>query len=314
MSEIKVVTFDVGGTLAKGKLNRKLYQSDVVDYLRSMGFGVTLGEYRAATGRALDELQRRRERHLEMKFEDFCSVILKNLNIMPSRGVLEGIRALYFECFRQASRAGVRKALRELSDEYELGIISNSMSLVPRKFLDEMGLTKYFKVVVISGEVGYRKPHPKIFERALAEFGVKPAEAVHVGNLPGEDVRGAKNAGMYSVLISSRGLGEEEEVEPDLVIGSIREVPQAVLNLSSPKLRGIKELLGDRCELCFTRGVNIFKIDPRGADDPENYMLLCPSCRKQTLRKPRPPRIRKRGKYRAVYRKAWVRAHRPRSV
>ena len=312
MGEIKVITFDVGGTLAGGKLDGKRYQSLASDYLGGLGLGVTLDDYKVATSRALEALRRKRERNLEMRFADFCSIILKNLNITPTQELLEGVRSLYFDCFQQTSRAGVKGVLRELSGEYELGVISNSMSLVPQKFLDEAGLAKYFRVIVISGEVGYRKPHPKILEQALAGFGVGPSEAVHVGNLLEEDVLGAKNVGMYSVLVSSKGLGEEEEVEPDLVVGSIREVPQAIFNLSSPELREIKELLGDRCELCFARGVNLFKIDPEGGDDPENYMLLCPSCRRQTLRKQRLPRVRKRGKYRAVYRRAWAKVHMPR--
>lgn len=308
MSEIKAVTFDVGGTLAKGNLDRRLYESRATDYLRRSGFDRTLEDYRVAVRGALEELGRVRQDHLELKFEEFCSIILRNLSVAPSKELIDGIRSIYFECFPQTERAGSRRVLDGLSKEHDLAVVSNSMSLLPKRFLEENGLAEYFKLFVISCEVGYRKPHPRIFESALEGLGVEPGEAVHVGNLLDEDVAGAKGAGMYSVLISPRGLGEAE-VKPDLVVWSIGEVPSAIANLSSPDLRKIKELLGDRCWTCSSEGVNLFRLDPEGGNDIDNFVVLCPKCRREELRK-WVPRPRKRGKYRAVYRRAWSKLRR----
>ena len=304
MNEIRAVTFDVGGTLARGGLNRRMYGSKVTCYLRSLGFDRTVADYRKAVGGALDELNRRRRDLLEMKFEDFCSLTLHNLGVTPDGELLNGMGKLYFECFTQAELAGSKEVLAELSNEYELGVVSNSMSLASKKFLEESGLSKYFKTFAVSGEVGYRKPHPKIFEFALGELGVEPKEAVHVGDSLEEDVSGARDIGMCSILLSPKGLGDSE-IKPDSVVGSIREVPSAVASLSSPDLREIRGMLGNRCWICSSEGVNLFKLDPGGGDEFENFVVLCPECRKETLRG-KPLRPRKRGKFRAVYRRAWA--------
>ncbi len=58
------------------------------------------------------------------------------------------------------------------------------------------GLAERLDVVVLSSEVGKRKPHPEPFERALAALGVAPAQALFVGDSRYHDVEGAAEAGM----------------------------------------------------------------------------------------------------------------------
>jgi HAD superfamily hydrolase (TIGR01509 family) len=60
--------------------------------------------------------------------------------------------------------------------------------------------------VVISEAVGFRKPHPKIFEEALAPFSAEPQAALHVGDLAEADAWGAGRLGFRTVWID---LGEE---------------------------------------------------------------------------------------------------------
>jgi HAD superfamily hydrolase (TIGR01509 family) len=60
--------------------------------------------------------------------------------------------------------------------------------------------------VVISEAVGFRKPHPKIFEEALAPFGAAPRAGLHVGDLAEADAWGAGRLGFRTVWID---LGEE---------------------------------------------------------------------------------------------------------
>jgi HAD superfamily hydrolase (TIGR01493 family) len=57
-------------------------------------------------------------------------------------------------------------------------------------------LTRWFDVVVVSGEVGVRKPDPAPFRLALDRLGVRPERAVHVGDHPPHDEEGARAAGM----------------------------------------------------------------------------------------------------------------------
>ncbi|HYA55400.1 MAG TPA: HAD family hydrolase [Nitrososphaerales archaeon] len=85
-------------------------------------------------------------------------------------------------------------------DGYTLGLISNAPADTVR-VVDALGLTRYLGTIVISGVVGYTKPHPEIFRIALREAGVEASEAIHVGDLYEADVVGARNAGMEGILI-----------------------------------------------------------------------------------------------------------------
>ena len=66
--------------------------------------------------------------------------------------------------------------------------------------LSKLGLTPYFDSVVISAEVGIKKPDPRIFDAALEQTGIKPEEAIYVGDTE-DDTKAARAAGMVPILI-----------------------------------------------------------------------------------------------------------------
>ncbi len=121
---------------------------------------------------------------------------------------------------------------------YRLGLISNAADADDaRALIDRYQLDAWFEQVLISAEVGYRKPHPHIFELALKHFGVQPDEAVMVGDKLGADVLGAKNVGLASVWITRRAhrddnSSHEDTIRPDAVIQSLRELPEVLENWS----------------------------------------------------------------------------------
>jgi len=85
----------------------------------------------------------------------------------------------------------------------KLGIISNWDTRL-RGISDGLGLTPMVDFLVISAEAGVRKPSSGIFELALEKAGVRPEEALHVGDLPEEDGEGARRAGVRPVLIDRK--------------------------------------------------------------------------------------------------------------
>lgn len=76
-----------------------------------------------------------------------------------------------------------------------LGAVSNWDERLPL-LLDRLGIARSLDAIVYSAAVGVEKPHPKIFHRALAELGVPPEAALHVGDRTIEDVEGAEAIGM----------------------------------------------------------------------------------------------------------------------
>lgn len=74
--------------------------------------------------------------------------------------------------------------------------------------LNDLGWTGYFDGVVASAVLGVEKPEGGIFEEALRVSGVDRSRVVHVGNDPVTDVKGASEAGLDTVFVDRRGVGE----------------------------------------------------------------------------------------------------------
>ncbi len=101
--------------------------------------------------------------------------------------------------------ADTRTALTRLrAAGLRLGVVSNSDGRVEAA-LEAAGLREYFDVVLDSALVGVEKPDPAIFHAALEALGVRPDEALYVGDLYEVDVVGARAAGMEAVLLCGAG-------------------------------------------------------------------------------------------------------------
>ncbi|HEX7228869.1 MAG TPA: HAD-IA family hydrolase, partial [Candidatus Binatia bacterium] len=81
-----------------------------------------------------------------------------------------------------------------------LGVISNFDSRLIG-ILAGLGVQPFFEHVFLSSRVGYAKPDAQIFYAALRQHGLKPAEALHVGDNEVCDLQGADQAGLRAVLI-----------------------------------------------------------------------------------------------------------------
>jgi putative hydrolase of the HAD superfamily len=99
-----------------------------------------------------------------------------------------------------------------------IGLVSNAFDpgWLLRNDLERMGLADRLDTAVFSSEVGKRKPHPAIFEAALEALGVEPRHALFVGDRRFEDIRGAREVGMATVLAYWFRADEDERgLEPD---------------------------------------------------------------------------------------------------
>ena len=100
----------------------------------------------------------------------------------------------------------------------KLGLVSNAFDPGPllHHDLERMGLEERLDFSVFSSEVGMRKPHPAIFERALEALEVEPENALFVGDRLFEDIRGAAELGMTTVqALWYRADDHPDGAEPD---------------------------------------------------------------------------------------------------
>jgi putative hydrolase of the HAD superfamily len=118
------------------------------------------------------------------------------------RGAL--LSALRFRPYPEA--AGV---LSELGEMKIARVVVSNWDVSLRGVLGATGLTALLDGIVISAEVGTSKPDPAIFARGLAVAGVRPDEALHVGDTPETDVAGALAAGLRAVHLDRSGADTE---------------------------------------------------------------------------------------------------------
>jgi HAD superfamily hydrolase (TIGR01549 family) len=123
--------------------------------------------------------------------------------------------------------------LEHLQDSYKLGVVTNFMDgPTARRVFDDLGYKGIFQCLVVSAEVGYMKPAPILFQRALGELKSNSESAIMVGDTYEADIVGAHSVEMRGVLIDLYGAPTEQLEDSDIVIKNIGELPEALKRLS----------------------------------------------------------------------------------
>jgi putative hydrolase of the HAD superfamily len=92
------------------------------------------------------------------------------------------------------------ETLSILKEEYALGLLSNfTHAPAAREILRRTKLESFFDTIIISGEVGFRKPHLNVFNELARGLGVKNEYILFTGDDPEPDIHGASRAGMRPV-------------------------------------------------------------------------------------------------------------------
>ena len=239
---IKGIIFDINGTLSDIRTNEwhddvyrvisnlLSYQGVLIDpnAVKYFYFQI-MKEQRAASG----------ERHPEFDaIAIFREIITRHstgfTHALPTEKI-EQLPRLLAETHRAASRLqlqlypGVEHIIRQLHPKYQLAIISDGQTAYAVPELNAVGLAGYFDPIIISGDIGYRKPDERLFTAALTTMKMQPSEVLYVGNDMYRDVYGAQRLGMKTVFFkSNQGTQEKEGVKPDYIIYSFTELLNAI--------------------------------------------------------------------------------------
>ncbi len=106
---------------------------------------------------------------------------------------------------RQVVFPEAEAVLRDLKRDHRVGLLTNGAPDLQREKLAGSGLGKYFDAVIVSGDLGYGKPDPRVFMHLLGLLKTPPSDAVMVGDNPSRDIAGARAAGVYAVWIDRGG-------------------------------------------------------------------------------------------------------------
>ena len=128
----------------------------------------------------------------------------------------------------------VVESLTRMSQRCRLGLVSNyPCGPTIRRSLEKEGIHGLLDPIVVSGDVGFVKPHPEPFDTALRALGVRPQSVLFVGDRWDMDMNGARKLGMKTCHITgltSDGDWEERYAvyRPDYVVETLRELEEVL--------------------------------------------------------------------------------------
>ncbi len=114
-------------------------------------------------------------------------------------------------------------------------LLSNAQSCFTRRELDTLGIAELFDGIIISSEVGWKKPHKEIFDIAFEKFGICAEDSFYVGNDMMDDILGATGAGMRTVYIEteqSRNYDVESLPSPTFIAKDHEDLKKILFSLA----------------------------------------------------------------------------------
>ena len=196
---IRAVIFDIGGVLELSKtpdvLNKK-------EYIWTVGVhNYMIKKLKISLDQYFDSLDTAYAMSIEGKIPRLKAVkiISKNLKISSKRL----IKLFYKACKKnfKHNKQLFKQAFKLKKKGYKIAILSDQShfskrALILRKY------TKKFNAVVVSCDVGIRKPNPKIYKLVLKKLKLKPRQTVFIDNQEW-NTKPAQKLGMKTILFKN---------------------------------------------------------------------------------------------------------------
>jgi putative hydrolase of the HAD superfamily len=240
---LKAILFDMGSTLLEFENStwdvlRRLSAETGYEFLKEKNLSLPDFEEFSETlsaefVKARSEIE---QSFKELKFEKVISDFFTKLNLSTSDGIYGSFLEVYYKPVTDQVTLidGAEGVLKYFKDQkLKIGLISNT--IFPDKFhlreLKRFGLYPYLDVHFFSSTVGFRKPHPRMFQLTLEKLQVDPCQAVFIGDRLEEDVGGAQKVGMKGILKYHQGRDYTLPITPDAQVRELKDLPEAVFEL-----------------------------------------------------------------------------------
>ncbi|HEY8490702.1 MAG TPA: HAD-IA family hydrolase [Dehalococcoidia bacterium] len=226
MRGVRAVFFDADGTLFQSP------EEIFAGALRELGYPYPPAEVRRAYEAVrpwYHEHLRRYQGRLDDLWTAFNGQVLRALGMEDGGALAAAIHRVFERLGDTRLHPDVTETLAALRDAgLVLGVITNRRREPLGRMLRLTGIEGFFGPVATMDDYGAFKPDVRLFLLALARAGVRPAEAVHAGDVYGEDVLGARAAGMRPVLLQRDGAGAPPAGCE--AIGTLAALPALVLS------------------------------------------------------------------------------------
>lgn len=214
-----LITFDFGDTIVTSQPS---YLERIAMGLTRLGFARSIEEVRKAY--FLADLFTAERLIIEMPFspekfrETFSSRFFKEMGQLDELPELGPKLAKWLVEFRprRVMVPGAAELLERLQEAgYPLAIISNNDGNTHKK-CEDVGIAQHFRFILDSTIEGCMKPDSRFFMKAVNRAGVGPGQILHVGDLWGCDVMGARAAGIPALWLGN------DVVNPEPLAGTGR--------------------------------------------------------------------------------------------
>ncbi len=244
-SSIHHILFDLGGTLMRAREDwaPNLKQGDQALGKKLLEYNIRI-EPKIFRARLHEYYEQRDQDFRETTYHFVLSELLKELGYpeIPESIIRSALDALYSvtQSNWQLEDDTLETLQKLKSQNYSLGIFSNAGDDKDvQKLIEIFGIRPHFDFVLTSAACYYRKPHPRAFEIALAQWNISPNEAVMIGDSLEADIHGAKNLGMKTIWITRRAQFKDEDmrrIKPDFSLRKLNELLPTLERISITRI------------------------------------------------------------------------------
>jgi HAD superfamily hydrolase (TIGR01549 family) len=132
---------------------------------------------------------------------------------------------------------GAVDTIPQLAERYRLAVICDtgySPGRVLRVLLERHDMLRHFEYLFFSNEHGLSKPDVRVFHHTLAQLGVRPSQAAHVGDIQRTDIAGAQAAGMRALHFIGANDSDAPRSTGDALVRRFDELPALLGGLPCP--------------------------------------------------------------------------------
>lgn len=229
--EIKGVLFDFDETLLDSFIGAKKAWSEVAqliqEFLCEKGIPIELNHLRKEIEQIANMMNRKRQYNRNKWWKQLIS---RKIRSPPPKEFFTRVTEKYFQALIDGSELypDTLSTLRYLKEKgYRLGLLTDTDHVKAMKWqrIKQSGLEEWFEAIVVSGEEGIKaKPDPGPFLMLAKQLDLRPEDCVFIGDKAYLDIKGAKVAGMTTILIKRREW--DCPVEPDFVIETLQELQE----------------------------------------------------------------------------------------
>jgi HAD superfamily hydrolase (TIGR01662 family) len=172
--------------------------------------------------------------------------VIRLAGVVDQDAAAEAFLALYVGTGFFTLYPDVPQTLQQLyAAGYQLGIVSNWEPRLPA-LCAAHGIDRYFQFSVVSELEGYSKPHPHLYRRALELANAAPEQVLHVGDKLREDVEGAAQVGIRTVLLDRAGANPDYQPRITTLLELVRLLDDVAAFPEVPGPSAVGPRAGDR--------------------------------------------------------------------